>query len=192
MRISYNIDATTYEKESAGRGDAFANKFLDYMFVKDKVLQDCQASMTETALVAFVERVVKQLTPALIESLKGKRFSEWGALKVRQQVRLFQEKLVELIDGKATLLPQFARLDHMVTLLNLESPGDIQYFTTQPSVSSSSSSSRCPSGTTDKAKAQESRKGEDEDAQPLSASEMKQILKLRVEFDSSVIDRLKL
>ena len=75
---------------------------------------------------------------------------------------MLQEKLVELIDGKGTLLPQFAVLDHMVTLLNLESPADIQYY-----------------------------KNGAKDA-GLTELEVKSFMKLRVEFDPTVIDRLKI
>lgn len=74
---------------------------------------------------------------------------------------MLQEKLVELIDGQATLLPQCAVLDHMVTLLNLESPADIQYYS---------------NGAKDAG---------------LTEADVKSFLKLRVEFDPTVIDRLK-
>ena len=74
---------------------------------------------------------------------------------------MLQEKLVELIDGQGTLLPQFAVLDHMVTLLSLESPADIQYY-----------------------------KNGAKDA-GLTEAEVKAFLKLRVEFDPAIIDRLK-
>lgn len=191
-RISYNIDNTTYEKEAASRSDPFVTKFLDYMFVKDKVLRDCQASMTDTALVVFVERVVAKLSPALVKALETKRFSEWGAMKLRQQVRLLQEQLVELIDGKGTLLPQFAVLDHMVTLLNLDSPADVQYFTASsvappPPVAAAAANGGKTSGNKGSGGS-----GGGMAPQRLTTSEVKQVLKLRVEFDVALIDRLKI
>lgn len=189
-KLSYAIDAPTFEKESAGRGDdPFVTRFLDHLFVRDRVLRDCQRSMTDTALVVFVERVVRHLAPALLAALRQKRFSEWGAMKLRQQVRLLQEKLVELVDGKATLLPQFAKLDHMVALLNLESPGDIQYLAgfginTSPSRRQGGLPGRqSPVGPPGTGK---------EEGVGLGPEEVRQVLKLRVEFDPGMVDRLKI
>jgi hypothetical protein len=202
-RINYNIDNTTYEKEAASRSDPFVTKFLDYMFVKDKVLRDCQASMTDTALVVFVERVVAKLSPALVKALKTKRFSEWGAMKLRQQVRLLQEQLVELIDGKGTLLPQFAVLDHMVTLLNLDSPADVQYVTASivapPPPPPPATVAAAANGGKTAGGAQQGNKGGGSGGsggemapQRLTTNEVKQVLKLRVDFDVALIDRLKI
>lgn len=199
-KLSYAIDAPTFEKESAARGDPFVTRFLDHLFVKDRVLRDCQRSMTDTALVVFVERVVRHLAPALVAALRQKRFTEWGAMKLRQQVRLLQEKLVELVDGKATLLPQFARLDHMVALLNLESPGDIQYlagFGAAPA--GASSPSKHPGGPmagggrlSPLPTVGGGGRGEEQDGVGLGLEEVRQVLKLRVEFDPGVVDRLKI
>ena len=50
------------------------------------MLQDCQDMMTDTALVTFIEGVVKQMSAAFVKVLKGKRFTEWGGIKLRQQV----------------------------------------------------------------------------------------------------------
>lgn len=52
-----------------------------------QVLQDCQEMMTDSALVTFIEGVVKQMSAALVKILKGKRFTEWGGMKLRQQVK---------------------------------------------------------------------------------------------------------
>lgn len=189
-RIHYTIDAATYEKETAGRADPFVTKFLEHMFVKDKVLRDCQASMTGSALVVFVERVATSLSPALVDALRGKRFSEWGGLKLRQQVRLLQEQLVELIDGKGTLLPQFARLDQVVTLLNLDSPADVQYLMmVGPEVNG-----RPGNGGGRVGGNQEEKEKKDGQAQPtrLTPAEIKQVLKQRVEWDPRVVDALVL
>lgn len=199
-KLSYAIDAATFEKESAAQGDPFVTRFLDHIFVRDRVLRDCQRSMTDTALVVFVERVVRQLAPALVRTLRGKRFSEWGALKLRQQVRLLQEKLVELVDGKATLLPQFARLDHMVALLNLESPADIQYLAgsfgtgaaAAAAAAAGSSPAKRPGPQGQRSPVGEKGKGEEEDGVGLGPEEVRQVLKLRQEFDPGVIDRLKI
>ena len=186
-RISYTIDAAVYEKDTAARGDPFVTKFVEHMFVKDKVLRDCRASMTGSALVVFVERVATKLSPALLQALKGKRFSEWGSLKLRQQVRLLQEQLVELIDGKGTLLPQFARLDHMVTLLNLDSPADVHYVMAvhHPGNGQAGDNRGRGGGGTKK---------EEEEAASrlLTGAEVKQVLKQRVEFDPHVVDALVL
>jgi len=155
------------------------------MFVKDKVLRDCQASMTGSALVVFIERVATSLSPALVQALQIRRFSEWGALKIRQQVRVLQEQLVELIDGKGTLLPQFARLDQMVTLLNLDSPADVQYLMmTGPELIERRP---VPGGQKDKEK--EKKEGA---AARLTPAEIKQVLKQRVEFDPRVVDAIQL
>lgn len=186
-KLSYAIDAVTFETESAARGDPFVTRFLDHLFVRDRVLRDCQRSMTETALVVFVERLVRQLAPALVAALKHKRFSEWGAMKLRQQVRLLQEKLVELVDGKATLLPQFAKLDHMVALLNLESPGDIQYLAGfGVAVSPSRRQGGLPGQQSPVVPPGK------EEGVGLGPEEVRQVLKLRVEFDPGVVNRLKI
>ena len=194
-RLSYAIDAATFEKESASGGDPFVTTFIDHLFVRDRVLRDCQRSMTDTALVVFVERVVRQLAPALARTLMAKRFTDWGALKLRQQVRLLQERLVELVDGKATLLPQFARLDHMAALLSLESPGDVQYLAA--TFGGGSSPSRPKHGGVPAAGAAGGggggSKGEEEgEGLGLGPEEVRQVLKLRVDFDPGVVDRLKI
>jgi len=191
-RIHYTIDATTYEKETASRTDPFVTKFLEHMFVKDKVLRDCQASMTGSALVVFIERVATSLSPALVQALQNKRFSEWGALKIRQQVRLLQEQLVELIDGKGTLLPQFARLDQMVTLLNLDSPADVQYLM----MTGPEAIERRPVPGGQKEKEKKKKEGAAAAAAAAAArltpAEIKQVLKQRVEFDPRVVDAIQL
>lgn len=186
-RIHYTVDAAAYEKESNARTDPFVAKFLVFIFEKDKVLRDCQARMTGSALVVFIERVATSLSSALMEELKAKRFSEWGALKVRQQVRLLQEQLVELIDGKGTLLPQFARLDQMVTLLNLDNPTDVQnLMMTEPEAAEG------------RQMLSQMENGEKGEAAVTAASarltprEIKQILKQRVEFAPGVVDAIVL
>jgi hypothetical protein len=186
-KLSYAIDAATFEKESASGGDPFVTRFIDHLFVRDRVLRDCQRSMTDTALVVFVERVVRQLVPALVQALKAKRFTDWGAMKLRQEVRLLQEKLVELVDGKATLLPQFAKLDHMAALLNLESPADIQYLANFGAASPSKRGVPAAGGI-------RSPKGGDkeEEGVGLGLEEVRQVLKLRVDFDPGMVDRLKI
>lgn len=52
-----------------------------------QVLQDCQEMMTDSALVTFIEGVVKEMSTAFVKILKGKRFTEWGGMKLRQQVK---------------------------------------------------------------------------------------------------------
>ena len=137
--------------------------------------------MTGSALVVFIERVATSLSPALVEALQTKRFSEWGALKIRQQVRLLQEQLVELIDGKGTLLPQFARLDQVVTLLNLDSPADVQYLMMTG-----------PEATTERPLPGGGQKEKEKKEARLTPAEIKQVLKQRVEFDPRVVDAIQL
>lgn len=42
--------------------------------------------MTERALVRFAEKVATKLSETLLEVLRTKRFSEWGAMKLRNEV----------------------------------------------------------------------------------------------------------
>lgn len=42
--------------------------------------------MTERALVRFAEKVATKLSETLLEALRTKRFSEWGAMKLRNEV----------------------------------------------------------------------------------------------------------
>jgi len=148
--------------------------------------------MTGSALVVFIERVATSLSPALVQALQNKRFSEWGALKIRQQVRLLQEQLVELIDGKGTLLPQFARLDQMVTLLNLDSPADVQYLM----MTGPEAIERRPVPGGQKEKEKKKKEGAAAAAAAAAArltpAEIKQVLKQRVEFDPRVVDAIQL
>lgn len=45
------------------------------------------------------------------------------------QIRILQARMADILDGQGTLLPQFAAVDNMVHLLNLESPADLnQYY----------------------------------------------------------------
>jgi hypothetical protein len=80
----------------------------------------------------------------------------------RWQVRLLQQKLGELLDGRSTLLPQFVALDQMVLLITLERPADIQYY---------------------KLGGQEG---------GLTEDDIRRVLKQRVEFDAAVVDKLKI
>lgn len=79
------------------------------------------------------------------------------------QIRLLQARMAEILDGQGTLLPQFASVDSMVHLLNLESPADLLYY------------HRSNSG-----------------ALLADEAEVRQILRMRVEFDHAQIDAIRL
>jgi hypothetical protein len=109
-RTDYCIDSAVYEKDSAG-ADIFVNKFLEDLFQRDEVrtvilqsrasggqsyrrlamaglqvLRACRDTMTDTALVAFVERLAAGLSGAWRSLLREKPFTDWGAMKLRHEV----------------------------------------------------------------------------------------------------------
>jgi len=76
-------------------------------------------------------------------------------------MRLLQQHMGEILDGKGSLLPQFATLDQMVLLLTLEKPADLQYYKVTAETSS------------------------------MTEKQIKKVLKQRIDFEGDVIDKLK-
>ncbi|CAM9406742.1 unnamed protein product [Chrysoparadoxa australica] len=91
----------------------------------------CKSGMVSVAFEVMVQKLAERLakdTEQLVRELSG-GFNEWGAMVLQAEVRALQRRLGALLDG-GTLMKQFASLNKMVLVLNLERPEDVRHYET--------------------------------------------------------------
>ncbi|CAM9503110.1 unnamed protein product [Scytosiphon promiscuus] len=147
----------------------------------------CRAALLQEPFEELVRRSVGRVASAVEMAARSKGtgggggFTEWGALLLRKEVRTLQQGLAALMETDS-LNTQFDDLNELVRLLNFERPADALDYRPPPA----------PRRPGDKAGVGASGNGGSSAGGGGGSERVKEVLRLRTDFQTEAIDALEL